>query len=93
MLLIAHLSKILHSIVLTVTFQNSILCGVFSGHQLIHKGVASFDDFSDFFYLSFLNFFIENLFVLCIIQSMSGFFGCMGDVELFVWRRWNQYVF
>lgn len=88
MLLIAHLSKVFHPIVLTVIFKNSKLWIVFSCHQLIYKSIASFNYFRYFFNLSFLDFFVEDLFIFSVIWT-TDFFDCMVNIELFV-GRWLE---
>ena len=75
---------------LAVILQRSCVWIVFPRHELIDKGVASFDDFGDFLNLSFFNLLIEDFFIFSIVSSLTWAFGSLSDVELFVGRWLND---
>lgn len=80
--MIAHLSKKFHSIVLAIVLKCSCFRIIFSCHQLVYEGIASFYDFGYFLNLSFFDFFIEDFFILNVFSSVR-FFCCLSDIKLF----------
>lgn len=67
---------------LAVVLKRSRLGIIFSCHQLVHKGIASFDDFGYFLDLSLFDLFIEHFFIFYVFSSV-GLFCCLSDIKLF----------